>query len=292
MRSRRTLWGTAITALLVLACRSVASTVLDLPPAKTPTAAQAAPVTARAVSPAMEQQADTVRPAIERTTDPDSALTLLPRDSGGRIDWAAAIRDSIVRPRRTIGQSRAGARAGEFGFDFVYRGPNTMFDALFPHSAHVAWMDCSGCHPSIFKYRSDSVTMGMINAGQSCGVCHRSVAFSSGACYRCHVAMPASGTVEPRLEPDIVFPRDSTAAASAGALPPSVFPHWVHRIRYACTACHPTLFPMEVGATKLTMAAMERGDQCGACHKRGQGAFALLECGRCHVPSQNDTPPG
>ncbi|HVN84672.1 MAG TPA: cytochrome c3 family protein [Candidatus Binatia bacterium] len=59
------------------------------------------------------------------------------------------------------------------------------------------------------------------------------------------------------------------------------FPHWVHRIKYKCYACHDDLFPMQRGANP-TMAAMAKGQSCGACHN-GAVAFGLDTCQRCHV---------
>ncbi|QEM67606.1 cytochrome c3 family protein [Geobacter sp. FeAm09] len=47
-----------------------------------------------------------------------------------------------------------------------------------------------------------------------------------------------------------------------------------------CKACHDTLYPFKKKAS-YTMADMEKGKSCGACHD-GKGAFALKECARCH----------
>ncbi|GFE61886.1 cytochrome c3 family protein [Geobacter sp. AOG2] len=47
-----------------------------------------------------------------------------------------------------------------------------------------------------------------------------------------------------------------------------------------CKACHDTLYPFKKKAT-YTMADMEQGKSCGACHD-GKSAFALKECARCH----------
>ncbi|MBI5505238.1 MAG: cytochrome c3 family protein [Deltaproteobacteria bacterium] len=76
---------------------------------------------------------------------------------------------------------------------------------------------------------------------------------------------------------DIFYSRDAGPADQ----PPAYFPHWVHRIKYKCYACHDALFPMQRGANP-TMAAMEKGASCGACHN-GKTAFAVDTCQRCHV---------
>ncbi len=53
-----------------------------------------------------------------------------------------------------------------------------------------------------------------------------------------------------------------------------------------CADCHtkPKLFEMKKGKDKLTMAAMNEGKFCGACHD-GKKAFsvkAAADCAKCH----------
>jgi len=48
-----------------------------------------------------------------------------------------------------------------------------------------------------------------------------------------------------------------------------------------CADCHPGIFKMKKGE-KLTMADMNAGKNCGACHKDGGKAFATKECAKCH----------
>jgi c(7)-type cytochrome triheme protein len=85
---------------------------------------------------------------------------------------------------------------------------------------------------------------------------------------------------------DLVFPRDE--AAGIGGLPPSVFPHWLHRTRYRCDSCHNDLFEMQLGASEISMELIGKGESCGACHN-GQQAFAVSfkNCTRCHVSAEN-----
>lgn len=82
------------------------------------------------------------------------------------------------------------------------------------------------------------------------------------------------------VEGDIVFSRKE----GEGGTPPAVFPHWVHRIRYKCYACHPALFEMKAGANAISMDAMQQGKFCGACHN-GKIAWdvGFDTCNRCHV---------
>jgi c(7)-type cytochrome triheme protein len=83
---------------------------------------------------------------------------------------------------------------------------------------------------------------------------------------------------------DLVFERKGDAS-TAQAFPPSVFPHWVHRVRYRCDACHDRLFPMQAGASEVTMEQIRKEESCGACHN-GKQAFddSFENCSRCHRP--------
>jgi len=93
-------------------------------------------------------------------------------------------------------------------------------------------------------------------------------------------AVPARGAEAPG---DIRFERQDGAADSS-AFPPSIFPHWVHRINYRCDACHDSLYEMKIGNTEVTMELISAGESCGSCHN-GKQAFAsgVASCGRCHT---------
>jgi len=79
---------------------------------------------------------------------------------------------------------------------------------------------------------------------------------------------------------DIVFSRKTPGADE---IPPSVFPHWVHRINFKCYVCHDTIFQMKAGVDPVTMDAIRDGKFCGACHN-GKVAFPVGfdTCDRCH----------
>ena len=79
---------------------------------------------------------------------------------------------------------------------------------------------------------------------------------------------------------DIVFQPENEDRGTA----PAVFPHWVHRARYKCYACHPALFEMKAGANPMTMDTMQKGEHCGACHD-GKTAWGIDfgTCNRCHA---------
>jgi len=80
---------------------------------------------------------------------------------------------------------------------------------------------------------------------------------------------------------DIVFKVDDVEGREVAA---AVFPHWIHRIRYKCYACHPAPFEMQAGANSMTMESMQAGEACGACHN-GEVAWGIGfdTCNRCHL---------
>lgn len=82
------------------------------------------------------------------------------------------------------------------------------------------------------------------------------------------------------VEGDVVFERKG----EQGGNPAAVFPHWVHRIRYKCYACHPSPFRMSAGANQVSMELIQEGKSCGVCHN-GKRAWGVTfdTCNRCHV---------
>lgn len=81
---------------------------------------------------------------------------------------------------------------------------------------------------------------------------------------------------------DIIMNREAEKAE----MPPVVFPHWFHRIRFKCKVCHDDIFVMKAGANEVTMIKIIKGQYCGKCHN-GRIAWAPLYCDRCHsAPSR------
>lgn len=79
--------------------------------------------------------------------------------------------------------------------------------------------------------------------------------------------------------------------ADKAGMRPAVFPHWFHRIRFACKVCHADLgFKFKAGGNEITMAKIMDGQFCGACHN-GEIAWSVENCNMCHsgipgTPSQ------
>ncbi len=63
---------------------------------------------------------------------------------------------------------------------------------------------------------------------------------------------------------------------------PVVFPHWFHRVRYRCKACHADLgIAFKAGGNDINMVKVIDGQYCGACHN-GKVAWSVENCDLCH----------
>ena len=136
------------------------------------------------------------RPEIEAFLDWEQASEMLPKDDIDEVDWVAALREGIIKPRRQL-PGQADPQVLHFKFDFYFSGPDPESDAYFPHSVHTEWLTCESCHPAIFPYRDIglagaedyAITMDQVFEGEYCGKCHGTVAFVLDSCNRCHKEM-------------------------------------------------------------------------------------------------------
>ena len=70
--------------------------------------------------------------------------------------------------------------------------------------------------------------------------------------------------------------------ADDAGMRPVIFPHWFHRIRFACKVCHADLgFKFKAGGNEINMAKIIDGQFCGACHN-GEVAWSVDNCNMCH----------
>lgn len=77
---------------------------------------------------------------------------------------------------------------------------------------------------------------------------------------------------------DVVMNNYSTLAG----MRPVVFPHWFHRVRFTCKACHADLgFKFQAGGNQVNMLKIIDGQFCGACHN-GDLAWSVENCNICH----------
>ena len=63
---------------------------------------------------------------------------------------------------------------------------------------------------------------------------------------------------------------------------PVIFPHWLHRVRFRCSACHYAGgFKMRTGADDLHMSDINGGKYCGMCHNNRM-TWGSQRCLFCH----------
>jgi c(7)-type cytochrome triheme protein len=72
----------------------------------------------------------------------------------------------------------------------------------------------------------------------------------------------------------------TTFTYTASGMPVN-FSHQNHTRKYGCGECHPKIFQMKKGSSRMTMDEMYKGDSCGKCHN-GKAAFSAKDCAKCH----------
>ena len=106
---------------------------------------------------------------------------------GNHVDWTRALQVRLIRPRDYLVSPR-GAMAFDRKLDLGAEWSGIP-PAIFPHKAHVAWLDCANCHPDLFNIQKKTTkhfSMTLSLEGQFCGVCHLAIAFPLQDCKRCH----------------------------------------------------------------------------------------------------------
>ena len=136
---------------------------------------------------------------------PLTAFTGMPRsNAGNRVDWVKALAEGKIAPRAD--RLDANAKAAVMDLNIVREVKGSMPDVVYPHKQHTEWLDCSNCHPAIFKPQkgANQISMAGILLGQACGVCHGKVAFPVSECRLCHSkakpAATAAATAAPSNE--------------------------------------------------------------------------------------------
>ncbi len=125
----------------------------------------------------------------------DDALTGLPLDQNGKVDWAKALREGAITPRETL---KGDQTYLPLDLDIIMRNTKAMPFVRFPHKTHTEWLACSNCHPAIFAQKAGTAKIRMENIfrGEFCGRCHDRVAFiTHRSCFRCH-SVPQPGGIQ------------------------------------------------------------------------------------------------
>ncbi|GAM11595.1 class III cytochrome C family protein [Geobacter sp. OR-1] len=143
---------------------------------------------------------------------------------------------------------------------------------VFSHDLHLLKYNnnCKVCHNAIFNLKQHKrYTMAEMEKTKSCGGCHTGIkAFSVAEekdCIRCHKGKPRNIPFKMKKATEVVFS------------------HSIHidKTKGKCKSCHNG--KIITGKDKnVSMAEMEKGRTCGACHN-GKGAFTVAgNCNRCH----------
>jgi c(7)-type cytochrome triheme protein len=143
---------------------------------------------------------------------------------------------------------------------------------VFSHDQHLTKYNnnCKVCHNAIFNLKNRKrYTMAEMEKTKSCGGCHTGVkAFSVSSeadCIRCHKGKPRNITFKMKGATEVTFSHATHIAKTNGK----------------CRNCHNG--KVITGKDRnVSMAEMEKGRTCGACHN-GKGAFTVAgNCSRCH----------
>lgn len=127
---------------------------------------------------------------------PLASFQELPRsNAGNRVDWVKSMRENRIAPRADRLDDKVQPMIMDLNIVREVKG--SMPDVVYPHKQHTEWLDCSNCHPAIFKPQkgANQISMASILLGEACGVCHGKVAFPVSECRLCHSkAKPVAAT--------------------------------------------------------------------------------------------------
>ena len=121
------------------------------------------------------------------------AVSGLPKTAyGDKVNWVEAIETELIKPKNTLDPEhpvKMMPLPAHLEKPLRWYTNKGGVSVSFPHKAHIAWLDCANCHPSIFEIKN----MGTVAFdkeknlyGLYCGTCHMTVAFPMNACSRCH----------------------------------------------------------------------------------------------------------
>ena len=149
--------------------------------------------------------------------------------------------------------------------DVTYKVKETG-PVIFSHARHLQKTgQCNTCHTRLYKTGNNPpVSMAAMEKGKGCGACHNGKeTFAVADCVKCHPFRDISFKV-----PDL------------GGVK---FSHTFHINVYGCGECHPKIYKPAKTAKMVSMAEMEKGKSCGACHDQKTAFTVRGNCDRCHT---------
>jgi len=121
---------------------------------------------------------------------PELRSKLPKAEYGNEVDWSKALKEGAIKPKYSIYRDE---KPLNFDKMLELRAEwSGISPAVFPHAAHVQWLDCANCHPDIFNIKKKTTKhfeMKYILEKKFCGVCHLSVALPVDNCKGCHPKM-------------------------------------------------------------------------------------------------------
>ena len=108
----------------------------------------------------------------------------IPVDRFGFIDWLELKRNGIFRPIHSL---RKDFKHEVRDNKILFKSKSKLKNVLFDHKVHSSWINCSSCHPEVFRETlTNDVKMVRMSKGKFCGYCHGKVSFTFADCKRCH----------------------------------------------------------------------------------------------------------
>jgi len=145
------------------------------------------PLAERNVPPMLDGIHDPSNEGTRLLQEPGQAFAGFVRGTGGNyVDWVKTLQNAAIAPRWDL--TDPARQPLVMDLNIVREVKGSMPNVVYPHKAHLQWLDCSNCHPQIFipKKGANQISMAEIILGGKCGVCHGKVAFPISECRRCH----------------------------------------------------------------------------------------------------------
>ena len=108
----------------------------------------------------------------------------IPVDRFGFINWLELKEKGVFNPIHSL---RKDFKHEVRDNKILFESKGKLDDVLFDHKVHSSWVNCSSCHPEVFRATlNNDVKMIRMSKGKFCGYCHGKVSFTFADCKRCH----------------------------------------------------------------------------------------------------------